>query len=91
MGRKLDSDEIITLLEALIGECIPTGDAAINLYERSWNVKCVVDIVDWALECLVEAAECRFDKCRSAKDVGMTAYQALEKWGELIKKELGDI
>lgn len=77
MGR-LKSNEIIKVLEVLIGEVEAVGDS--NADERRLeNLKTLIDVTNWCLDGLVSAMESGQGRVEySMKEIGYTARGALD-------------
>lgn len=49
LGRGLHADEIIRILDVLIGGTEPVGDEAVD-EQREENLKTLIDVTNWCLE-----------------------------------------
>lgn len=79
---KLTSEEIIKVIDNLVGPTEPYGDSAIDL-SRKENLKTLVDITDWCLDKLYVAATYSESNYNSQKVNGLMAKGVLEdinKW-----------
>lgn len=84
---KLNSNEIIKLLDALVGSTEPIGETNYDL-EVSENLKIVIDICDWCLDGVLYARQYIGRPERSMHEVGFKAQCIMQEWKEwLIEKE----
>lgn len=88
MSSKLNANEIIRLLDVLIGDVTPYGDQAID-NEKIWNTKTMIDVIDWALPNLIEAAKERFSPYESARKIAEEAYQSIKQWKDYFDEVVG--
>lgn len=80
---KLNSDEIIKLLDALVGSTEPVGETNYDsqVYE---NFKTVVDICDWCLDRVLLARQYIGRPEWSMHEVGFKAQGCLQEWKEWL-------
>ena len=90
MNNRLTANEITRLLNALIGHVIPVAESDADR-EINENLMTMIDVVNWLLGYIYDAASCRKSPYGSARDVGERAYAALldwEKWLAEVEEEL---
>lgn len=74
--RKLSSQEVQKVLDILIGETEPVADSAID--ERiNDNLMVLIDIVNWSLDGVYDAARHRKSPYYSQQAIGQRAYSAM--------------
>lgn len=81
--KKMNSNEIIKLLEIIIGETEPVADSRIDEL-REENLKTLIDIGDWVLDGLLYSAEHRKDPYYSSQKVGERAYSVMLEWKDWL-------
>lgn len=82
---KMTSEEIIKVLDNLVGPTEPYGDSAVDL-SRKENLKTLVDIADWCLDRLYIAATYAESNYDSQKVNGLIAKGVLEDIAKWIQK-----
>lgn len=86
---KLDSNEIIKLLEILIGETEAVGDSAQDK-EIEKNLMTLIDVTNWCLDGIMQSAETRDRIEYSMRIVGTRAYGAMldyKKWFDEVTED----
>lgn len=86
MSEKLNSTEIINLLENLIGPIKAIGDSAIDA-EIMKNLKTLIGVIDWCLDAVRQSACTRRRPEHSMRVIGETANAALNEWQEWLIEE----
>ena len=79
----LKSNEITKMVDLMIGRTDPAGDSAID-HEREENLKKLIDLVNWCLDGVYDAARHRKSFEGSVRDIGERAYSSLLEWKEWI-------
>lgn len=82
--RKFEAKEITKLMEMMIGGTEPCADSAIDLRVDS-NLRTLIDVINWCLDGIYDAARYRKSEYRSAMDIGERAYASLLQWKEWIE------
>lgn len=88
--QKWESREIVKIVDALIGSTEPVADSAID-EKVDRNLMVLIDVINWCLDGVYDAARCRHSPYGSQRDVGERAYAAMLEWKEWIsdiEKEL---
>lgn len=81
---KFSSNEIEKLLDALIGNTEPVADSAID--ERvNENLMNLIDVVNWCLDGVYDAARHRKSPYGSQMAIGEKAYAAMLEWKEWLE------
>lgn len=83
MRDKLTANEITRLLNVLIGSPCPTADSCIDR-DRNENLMTMIDVVNWLLGYVYDAAYSRKSPYGSARDVGERAYAAMLEWKDWL-------
>lgn len=87
MAEKMSSREICKLLDSLVGNTNPVADTAIDDLINE-NLKTLIDVGDWVLLGLLNAAEHRKDLYYSSRTIGERAYACMLEWKDwLAEKE----
>ena len=84
MGRKWNYDEIIKILNALIGMTEPTADSALDEKVEE-NLKVLIDVANWCLDGMYYSARHRKSEYGSARAIGERAYAAMLDWKGWLK------
>ncbi|MBP5465360.1 MAG: hypothetical protein J6Y13_09350 [Treponema sp.] len=77
------SQEITKLIDALVGSTFPEGDSAID-HKREENLKKLIDVINWCLDGVYDAARARKSDYSSMRKIGERAYASLLEWKEWI-------
>ena len=86
---KLKSNEIIKLLDALVGSAEPIGET--NYDEKAAeNLKTLVDITNWCLDGVAFARDYIGRNDYSMHKVGFDAECALQDWLKWLREVLGE-
>lgn len=85
MGRKWNYDEIIKILNALIGMTEPTADSAID-EDVAENLRVLLGVVNWCLDGVYCSARYRKSEYGSASAIGEWAYAAMLEWRDWIDR-----
>ena len=85
----MTAPEIIRLLDELVGPTEAYGDSALDKAVLS-NVKTVIDISNWALDRLRIASLSRHRPEASMREIGETAFSALDEYRYWISAELSE-
>lgn len=81
--RTFEANEITKLMNVMIGGTEPYADSAIDLKIDS-NLRTLIDVVNWCLDGIYDAARYRKSEYRSAMDIGERAYASLLQWKDWI-------
>lgn len=81
--RKWSTDEIIKVIDAMIGRTEPAGDSSIDHVVED-NVRTLIDVMDGCLDRMYEAAKYRKSEYGSQRDVGERAYAAMLEWRDWL-------
>ena len=85
--KRITSNEIINLLDHLIGQTTAVGDSAIDHIVEE-NLKTLIDVADWCLDGVVQSAETRHRFEGSMRDVGERAFAALDEWRNWLDERI---
>lgn len=89
MADKLNDHEIIKLLENLIGPVEACGDS--NADEKAMkNLKTLIDVTNWCLDGVYQAAWTKNRIEWSMKEIGETAFSAMCEWGEWLTERMNE-
>lgn len=88
--RTLTSDEIINLLENLIGNTEPGCDETIDRYVAHANEQ-VIDVGDWVLDTIRATAMYCGRPEASTHNIGFNALCALKEWREWLDNALNEL
>ena len=81
--KKLDSGEIIKLLDNLIGDTEAVGDTwADEKIEK--NLKTLIDVANWCIDGVAQSSETKNRAERSMRKIGERAFGALLDWKEWL-------
>ena len=81
--RKITAEAICGLLDILIGPTEPVADSAIDV-DREENLKALIDIGNWVLGELYNAAKHKKEPYYSSSKVGERAYGAMLEWKDWL-------
>ena len=84
MANKLTENEIIKLLDNLIGPTEAYGDSAVD-EKILFNLKTLIDVTNWCLEGVKQSAGTSHRLEDSMRRIGETAMSALLEWEEWIR------
>lgn len=84
MDGKFTTSEITKLLNMMIGQTEPIADSHVDEI-RDDNLKTLIDVTNWCLDGLYDAARHRNSQYGSQQRCGERAYSALLEYGEWIK------
>lgn len=84
--RKWSTDEIIKVIDSMIGRTEPAGDCAIDHVVED-NVRTLIDVMDGCLDRMYEAATYRKSEYGSQRDVGERAYAAMLEWRDWLNNK----
>lgn len=92
MYDRLDHDEIIKLLDNLIGATNPCGSEAEDK-RRLKRLKVLIDVTNWCLLGIKQSAEYQHCMESSVREIGQTAITTLDEYrtwlNEVLENELG--
>lgn len=77
--RKFSTQEITKLLDTMVGPTEPVADSAIDL-EIKDNLMTLIDVVNWCLDGVYDAARHRHSLYGSQQYIGEQAYSAMLEW-----------
>lgn len=83
----MDENEIIKLLEILIGGTEAVGDSAVDDKIEN-NLKTLIDVANWCMDGVSQSASTRHRQEYSMKKVGERAFSALCEWEEWLKERI---
>lgn len=83
----MTADEIIKVLEKLIGATEAVGDSAID-HNVEANLKTLIDVTNWCLEGVNQSSLTRHRYEWSMRDVGERAYSAMAEWRDWLTERL---
>lgn len=75
----MDSNEIIKLLNILIGGTEAVGDSSIDTIIEA-NLKTLIDVTNWCLDGVAQSSETRHRFEGSMRNIGERAFSALDEW-----------
>lgn len=81
--RTFETNEITKLMNVMIGGTEPYADSAIDEKIDS-NLRTLIDVINWCLDGMYDAARYRKSEYRSARDIGERAYASLLQWKDWI-------
>lgn len=84
MRGKMTSEEIIKLLDNLIGPTEAYGDSAVD-EKILVNLKTLIDVTNWCLDGVKQSAGALHRTEDSMRRIGATAMSALLEWEEWIR------
>lgn len=84
MTDKFKSQEIIKLVDKLIGPTTAVGDStADEIIDK--NLRNLIDLVNWALDGIADSAKTRHRFEASMRNTGERAFSALCEWKDWIE------
>ena len=87
--EKLDSGEIIKLLENLIGRTEAVGDTLTD--ERiEDNLMTLIDVANWCIDGVAQSSETKNRTESSMRRIGERAFGALLEWKEWLTERSDD-
>lgn len=86
---KLSSDEIINVIEALVGSCVPIGETNADKTVME-NLKTVIDIGDYCLDKVFLASTTCGRPEVSMHEIGWTAKCVMDDWKNWLEGKLCD-
>lgn len=89
MNNKLTANEIIRLLNVLIGSVCPVADSSIDRSINE-NLMTMIEVANWMLGYICGSASHRHSPYGSVKNIGERASAALLDWKEWIEEVLTD-
>lgn len=81
--EKLDSSEIIKLLDNLIGETEAVGDSSADEIILD-NLMTLIDVTDWCIDGVAKSSKTRNRQEWSMQFIGKGAFKALLRWKEWL-------
>ena len=84
MNNRLNSDEIIKLLDQLIGPVEAVGDSRIDEDIKD-NLCTMIYVVDWMIDCIDESSLTANRPEWSMKEIGNIALAAMKTWKEHLE------
>ena len=78
-----ESKEIAKIIDTLIGSTEPVADSAID-EKVNRNLMVLIDVINWCLDGVYDAARHRKSPYGSQRDVGERAYAAMLEWKDWI-------
>lgn len=84
MNNRLNSDEIIKLLDQLIGPVEAVGDSRTDEYIKE-NLLIMINVADWMLDCIDESSLTANRPEWSMKEIGNIALAAIKTWKERLE------
>lgn len=87
MDDRMTSDEILKLLNLLIGNTEPSETYWL---EREQNLKKLIDVVNWSLDGVLFCRDaCKCNGGEHAHEMKMRAEQAMDEWRVWLTENLG--
>ena len=86
---KLNSKEIIKVLDNLIGETTAVGDSVADSV-IDYNLRNLIDITNWCLDGIALSAETRNNFEYSMKQIGQRAFSALAEYRDFANSIVED-
>lgn len=87
MPDKFKSQEIIKLVDKLIGPTTTVGDSAADEIIDN-NLRNLIDLANWALDGIADSARTRHRSEESMRITGERAFSALCEWKDWIEKTI---
>ena len=87
MTDKFNSQEIIKLVDKLIGPTTAIGDSALDKTIDN-NLRNLIDLVNWALDGIADSARTRHRSEESMRITGERAFSALCEWKDWIEETI---
>lgn len=85
----MTSQEIIRLLDILIGNTNATGDSDADIAVKG-NVAQLIDITNWCLDGLLWSAKTRHNVEASMRDIGETAFSAICDYADWCRRAIDE-
>lgn len=82
--EKLKSQEIIKVVDALIGPTTAVGDSAIDSQIEK-NLKNAIDLVNWLFDGIADSARTRHRFEHSMRFTGERAFSAMNEWKDWLE------
>ncbi len=89
MKQKLTSEEIIKVLDTLIGPTEAIGDSAAD-HVIEHNLMTLIDVVNWCLDGISYSASTRHRFEKSMRDIGERAFSAMDEWREWLTERIAE-
>ena len=86
---KLNSKEIIKVLDNLIGETTAVGDSVADSV-IDWNLRNLIDITNWCLDGIAQSAVTRHSFYSSMRQIGERAFSALVEYRDFANSIVED-
>lgn len=86
---KLSSDEIINVIEVLVGSCAPVGETNADKTVME-NLKTVIDIGNYCFDKVFLASTACGRQEASMHEIGWTARCAMDEWRSWLEAKLCD-
>ena len=83
--RKFETNEILKLLDVMVGSTEPVADSAIDEKVND-NLMVLIDVINWCLDGVYDAARHRKSDYASQREIGERAYSAILEWEEWLKQ-----
>jgi hypothetical protein len=84
MAEKFKKDEITKLLNILVGPTTPVGDTAVDEAVDK-NMMTLIDIINWCLDGVADAARFRHSEYYSMRHNGERAFSAMVEWKDWLQ------
>lgn len=88
--NEFTDNEIIKILDKLIGCTEPQGDSALDRNVKE-NLLILFGVADWCLDGVFQAAEHRNSYAFSEKDAGDMAYREIVDWKERLVAKVEEL
>ena len=85
----MNSEEIIRLLEILIGRTEAVGDSVIDDKIED-NLMKLIDVTDWCLDGVAQSSKTRDRFEGSMRRIGERAFSIMKEWSEWLQKRLNN-
>ena len=82
-----ESKELIKLLDALNGPTSPTGNDSVDR-SIEYNLQKLIDVINWCLDGVNDAARYRTSFCQSERTIGYRAYGAMIEWRDWLNGQI---
>lgn len=86
-SMNMTANEIIKVLENLIGATEAVGDSAVD-HKIEANLKTLIDVANWCMDGVSQSASTRHRPEYSMRKVGERAFSALCEWEEWLKERI---
>ena len=83
--RKWSTEEVIKMIDSMVGSTEPVADSALDK-DIEDNLMVLIDVVNWSLGVICDAARHRKSAYESQRRVGERAYSAMLEWGDWLKE-----